>query len=139
MTFNIFEYVAFLFNFVLAYFLGRHFSNEWGILGWVVGMPLGFGIGILILKAVSGVLDYSWYRWRPLRPPCRKGSCMAQDYKLVEVSTGGLTYQCKCGDKYRKLAAPERFVEVLSDGSLRPYMKRRGIGRWEHDSGDNSG
>jgi hypothetical protein len=134
MRFNIFELLAFIFNCALAYFVGRYLGDKWGLLGWILGAPLGFGTGIIVLKTVFGLPAHVWHKFRPLRPTCRKGVCQAQDYELLKATSEGSTFQCKCGDKYFRLGTTGRFLEVLPDGSLRPYMKRKPFGKWEPDA-----
>lgn len=134
MRFNIFDFLAFVFNCTLAYVVGGYLGGKWGLSGWLLGAALGFGIGIIVLKTVLNLPAQIWHKSRPLRPLCRKGVCQAQDYLLLKATREGSAFQCKCGDKYFRLGMTGRFFEILPDGSLRPYMKRKPFGKWESDA-----
>jgi hypothetical protein len=133
MIFNIFDVLFFVFNCAIGYFVGRYFGGRYGTIGWILGVPLGFGLGIAALKALGSPFGI-WYKCRPLRPPCRNGKCKAGDYQLLRATTDGSVFQCQCGDKYFRLGRTGRFLEILPDGSLRPYMRRTPFGKWQPDA-----
>jgi hypothetical protein len=105
--------------------------KQYGLLYWLAGLIAGaavpVGLGYLV-QAGAGL----WYRYSPLRPTCRTGKCTAKDYKLVRDAPPH-TFECRCGIRYRKIG--NAFMEVLPDGSTKPFMRQeRGRGKWIPDS-----
>jgi len=127
--FTLIELLVFIANAIIAYFVGRYLSEKWGTIGWFIGVPAGF---FCLIGAAKVVLFIS-SRAMPIRPMCRNGKCGANDYKFLKITKDGSVFQCRCGDKYFRLRAAARFLEVLPDGSLRPYMKRKPFGKWQPD------
>jgi hypothetical protein len=60
---------------------------------------------------------------------CRNGKCQSEDYKCVECYNGHLTYECRCGIRY--IAKRDCFLELLADGTMKPYMKKDAAGNWQ--------
>ena len=75
-------------------------------------------------------------------PFCRRGKCQAfgQDYiwrlgTLFGYETKGTySYKCACGDIYIRNGA--RFMELLPDGTRRPYKRLVDFREWADDSCD---
>jgi len=112
---------------VLAQFLGRS-------LGWL-GYLIGFLVGILIAFAVLYLLGRVESCLLPHLPICRGGRCKYKDYELIQGGhrDPGFLYRCKCGDTYVHIPAEKRFMELLPDGTKRPYKKRGFPGIWKDD------
>lgn len=128
---SIFDVVALWIIVGLAISVGYCLGQYFGVVGWILGLPLGWVIGNAALTGLGRVLETIW----PVRTPCRKGACQALDYELLRIPNEEPHFRCKCGDEYFNSLPDGRFLEVLPDGSLRPYMKRKRFGGWEPDSG----
>jgi|SRR5580658_5407114 hypothetical protein len=115
--------------------LGLALERTWGKLGFFVGFVVGMMGGVIVLWAV---LLGRLLLWFPL-PICRRGRChrFGKDYEWRSGTIYGwegkglYLYVCKCGDKYIRRAG--RFMEVLPDGTRRPYQKLVGFRRWADD------
>ncbi len=128
---NIFELLTFLAFIVAGYFCGKLLGLYYGIIGWVVGVAIGIALAICVWIGLDKLIR-QWYKWRPFRPVCKKGKCFTHDYRLIECSQMDITLQCRCGTKYLYRENERRFMEILEDGTIVPYMKRKGaFGRWE--------
>jgi len=102
--------------------------------GWpgaILGAAVGFGSFHLLIRAIA-LIDLAWHRFCPLRPVCRNGACGASQYKQVELREGSIVYQCECGTKYLHKGA--QFLEILPNGTQRPFMRRKTLGKWELES-----
>ena len=103
-----------------------------GWMGAVVGAVAGSG-GIFFVVEGMGWLESVWRKYHPAFPVCRNGVCQAADYKSVESRQGHPIWQCKCGTNH--IFVGRRFLEVLPDGTFRPFMNKRRLGGWEHELG----
>lgn len=144
--------------FFLALFAGGYWGSEfarnYGVLAQLAGLVLGavvmgalaIGARILLLVVVAEPFDKFARWWRPFPPPCENGTCRHQsDYEryelppeLVERWTGLARsgYRCRCGHVYGcgcDWPLLNRFVRVLPDGSLRPYLRYLPFGPWRPD------
>jgi hypothetical protein len=122
-------------------------GDRFGCVGYILGLPLGvvamFGAVYAFALAwvyVEGLL----FDGVPWLPTCRKGRCVGGrltdfgDYNSVRDGKGGLFgFRCRCGDTYRKVG--RRFVEVASDGTLRPYLIWSPVKGWTDDEGPQVG
>ena len=116
-------------GFCAGKFLGFHF----GIIGWIVGIPLGLIVAILALWFI-GVLINPWNKGNPKLPVCTKGKYhSAGDYEIIGVTDAGTVFCCSCGTTY--LFTGRRFM-VYIDHTPQPYMKRTRFGPWEEDKGE---
>lgn len=112
---------------LFAQFLGKSF-------GWL-GYCIGFPVGLLTAFAVVDVLERTYYMAFPYRPQCRRGRCTSKSYELIQGGRRDPSFvlQCKCGDQYIHIPAEKRFMELLPDGTKRPYKKRGFLGIWKDD------
>lgn len=131
---NLIELLFFIIFLSLSVFLGKFLGTYLGILGWIFGFIIGILSGITTSFFLNRFVDI-WYKWCPLRPKCKNGNCSSDDYQIIESRKDGAVFLCQCGTKYfQNWPKRDRFMEVLDDGSIVPYMKRRGIfGRWEKE------
>ena len=102
----------------------------WGTSGYV----LGFLAGILSAFILTWLTVLSRNVLLLPFPICRRGKCQGRRgyvWKRGSIygrEQGGIfRYRCKCGDEY--IRDGNRFMEVLSDGTTRPY-KRYERGNW---------
>ena len=98
--------------------------------GWVGGIA-GFAGGLAASAGLARFLafmDRMLYRGSPPVPICRSGKCRAGDYQIRAVAGGDYAYFCRCDGRYRKKR--RRFMELMPDGSLRPYMIWRPFRGW---------
>jgi hypothetical protein len=122
------------FIFTCAFFAGRTLAVYWGKWGWVAGGLIGITCVFLLLYALW-LLAELYYRFRPLRPTCRRGKCQADEYEIkVVVKEGSWESEnrCKCGDTYVRRG--KRSMLLGPDGSTQPYMLRRPYHNWEPDN-----
>jgi hypothetical protein len=111
-----------------GWFSGHYVSQRWGIKGWFMGVPVGVIVPILLTQAALKV----YYRTRPNRPGCRRWKCTAAGYSTAQFTPEGAVFRCCCGDTCVRKG--NRFVELLPDGSIRPYMIRAPFGDWRPDA-----
>jgi hypothetical protein len=116
-----------------GFWAGRLFSQQWGTLGWLAGVPAGLVSGYFAFHALRWLVDF--YYWiRPLRPKCSKGMCRSEDYAVKVTKKEGnweTEFRCKCGETY--LTKGNRFMILLPDRTTQPYMLRKPFHNWEPD------
>lgn len=115
---------------VLSSLLGR----AWGTFGYV----FGFLVGVVIVILLTWIIILSRNLLLMPFPVCRSGKCRTfRDYTwkrgtLYGREKGGIfRYRCRCGDEY--IRDGRRFLQVLSDGTTRPYKKYEGGNQWVDD------
>jgi len=64
-------------------------------------------------------------------PICKNERCLAKTYELVEMGNKGSVFHCRCGSNY--LYTGGKFLVMLEDGTIKPYMKRGRSGHWQED------
>ena len=133
---NIFEVLFFAAYIAAAVACGHFLSEKLGMLGWVIGFPLGIALIFGARKAVLWINNY-WLRLRPLRPRCKLGRCDVSDYKSPDANLEGVFFVCRCGTKYFQSGG--RFQEVGDKGQLIPYMKWSLLQGWQSDGSAPSG
>lgn len=127
---NLFELLMFASIIAAGYFCGKWMGVYYGIVGWIIGFILGSSLAVAAWFALNKLIRLR-AKWRPIRPICKNGKCPARVYKLLECKER-VVFQCRCGTKYLKNG--RRFMEMLDDGSTKPYMRRCGLfGKWEKD------
>lgn len=124
---NIFALIVVILFIASGYLVGKFLALYYGLLGWIVGFLIGFFLALLLYY----LLMHYWNKWFPCQPTCKKGKCTEKDYELVEYNQkdGTFVFRCKCGTKYFQNLP--YFSEMLPDGSMKPYMKKNSLGRWE--------
>jgi hypothetical protein len=112
--------------------LGRRGLVLGQLLGAIGGVVLPFTLRSLVGLLLDG-LERKWFlvsKWgfSPL-PVCRRGVCQGGyseacegDYKSVGSTPEGQLLECRCGDRY--LSAGVQLIEILPDGTQRPYQSR---------------
>lgn len=123
--------------------LGR-FGLLFGWLGLLVGFPVGvvasFGLlyGVALFWAFSGALLWSGIPWLPT---CGNGKCRSGlltdfgDYEIEKLGGHWGYFRCRCGRLYWRKREEGRVLEVLSDGTVTPYMVWRRFRGWCPDTG----
>ena len=112
-----------------AHWMGKTYGFLYGVLGFILGAALS----IIIPRTLFYLVD----KWRPVRPLCRKGICKWDDYDVRgwdEDDERITILRCKCDIYYVKLGG--RLMEILDDGSIKPFMKHSLLGRWKPDYND---
>jgi len=114
---------------------GLAFERHWGhpglYLGWIVGTLSGMAVTWALLLTRLLFLF-------PL-PPCKQGRCtrIGKDYVwkrgriLGYEGNGVYLYKCNCGDQY--LRQGKKFLELLPDGTSRPFKRLVGFRKWGDD------
>jgi len=125
-------------------YCGRWAGSTYGIIGHIVGFVLGAIAALTFLFSFFYFLDFVLNLCRPNFPVCKKGKCSRRHYTYIEsLDNGtGAIFSCKCKTKYimkrDKGLHFKKALELLDDGTTRPYMKyiRRFIifGHWEEAS-----
>jgi len=112
---------------VLAEKLNRFMSISF----WVA-VPFAVTFVLLLIWAVS----IGWVLLFFPFPSCRKGKCCnISDYTwgmgriYGREKWGVYHYWCRCGDEY--IHKGKQFLQVLPDGTKRPYMTRTGFRTWK--------
>lgn len=138
---TLFEAIYFLVILLCGGIGAAAFGRQWGWLFGIPGFILGLVAGFLFFKLL-GLLSRAWGVWKPLRPPCERGRCRSGDYEFVRVEERGAVFKCRCGDEYLNPdwlpLTTRRFMRLLPDGSVRPYMKARPLCRWRKEGENNS-
>lgn len=126
-TLTIFHVVFALIVVVCAtggYIVGR-------VYGWlyvVPGIVLGVGVARALLYCFFAIVSL----WYPPLPNCRM--CRKFCYKDLERSPSETTYICEvCNARYID-SDDKLFQQIMPDGSLQPYKKRRDFGGWRDDN-----
>jgi len=131
---NIFDLGTLVAIIFCAYFVGKFLALSFGVLGWIIGLVVGGSIPLLLRKGLVLFLD----KCIPTRPPCKNGTCHMLDYKIIESieKDQSVLLRCKCGTKY--VQRFPYFMELLDDGTTKPYMKKI-WGIWKLDKGEKQG
>src|SRR6516225_2602354 len=111
---NVFELLTVLAVAAAGLVCGRMFGARLGAGGWVVGATVGIGAALMVLLTLRRFAPVEWL------PGCREGRCRDGDYRFVEKAAGGRVFACNCGTRF--VLVGNRFFELMSDGSKRPYM-----------------
>jgi len=112
-----------------SYYFGEFLGSYFGLWGWIVGIPAGGALVIL----VRYLLYFLLLKLFPHPPLCKNKKCTGDDYEIIEYQDNdNIIWKCKCGIQY--LQCIPYFKEILPDGSTRPYLKKNRIGRWKSDS-----
>jgi hypothetical protein len=103
--------------------------------GWAGLAAFPLSIVALLLLFMGGAWFWIWLA-QDWYPPCHEGTCSGElrdfdrDYTW-EREGGDFFAVCKCGHRYRKIGP--RFLRVLPDGSLEPYLRRGRFRGWVRD------
>lgn len=113
-----------------------------GLIAGVVGAVLL----ALVIAIASQPVNTFWRWWRPYPPACENGTCVSpRDYRPSEIPEDvvrrvrGLSRfgnRCRCGNVYAggcDYPLLNRWVRVLPDGEVRPYLMHRVFGKWKLD------
>jgi len=131
--------------------IGAKYGVAAKIAGAIVGMMLG-GLSVVLAGFIVALIlepfDRLWRWWRPYPPVCENGTCVGyesfESVKLEEhvvEKTAGLSWlgwRCNCGNFYGggyEFPFHNRWVRVLPNGKIRPYLIHRFLGRWYPDDG----
>ncbi len=125
---TVIELAFFLVHVIAGVFLGSLLFEPFGTTGAIGGFMLGFSFSFGLLWASSMFHDYMKEQY-PRRPRCRRGECRWDCYRWKEDQDGGALFRCNCGDLY--LRKGREFLEVLQDGSTRPYMIKKRFHGWQ--------
>ena len=121
-------------------------GNRFGCVGYVLGLPLG----VVAMFSAIYAAALSWvyvegllFDGVPWLPTCPKGRCKGGrltdfgDYHSIKIDTDRWAFRCRCGDTYNKVG--RRFVEVVPDGSFRPYLIWSTVKGWSADKDSQVG
>jgi hypothetical protein len=115
--------------FLLADFL----KKSWGIGPWI-----GYSIGFVIVFFLSWAILLGHILLFFPFPSCRQRKCHSIDDYTWNIGSflgregwGVYSYKCECGNEY--VREGKRFMEVLPDGTKRPYKKLIGFRKWADD------
>jgi hypothetical protein len=121
----------------------------WALLGTIIGFFAGIigaiALALLLTLICQTIAKFSIW-WRPFPPVCENGSCHIKDYNSTETPLSvrkyveGIlyhAYRCKCGNLYTQidsLGLRTRWVRILPDNTVQPYLKHYIFGRWKPDA-----
>ncbi|MHC4476072.1 MAG: hypothetical protein ACYTEL_10525 [Planctomycetota bacterium] len=130
--------ILFLFVGCVIY-LGERVGGRFGhtIIGAVCGL-----CGVAASVGLLAIVIRLCARWRPPIPACyrcglypealARRDWAEQESRLAEQHKGWV-YRCQCGKTYLGTRKHKKTLEVLPDGTVRPYMKHKAFGRWIKD------
>jgi hypothetical protein len=118
-----------------AAFLAGGVGSRWGTAGrWGIGCLFGLVLAPFLSWAIWLARILTCY---PL-PPCRRGKCRGIGdftwpigWTFGREKWGTYYYKCSCGDEY--VREGKQFMELLSDGTKRPYKKLVAFRKWADD------
>lgn len=141
----------------VGFVYGIEIGSDYGIWGKVIGGITGpivvvvaalSATWLLFLVVVEPIDRFNRW-WRPYPPVCENGCCESySDYQsytipedVVKRVKGMAHYgnRCRCGNIYAGgCDSPmlNRWVRVLPNGEVRPYLKHVVFGRWKPDEGE---
>ena len=129
---NLFELLLFMTLSAGLFAVGYFLSTRWGTAGLLVGaVPAGLVLASLMFGTIRGMLTQVRHSLSP-RPICRQGKCKPRDYVLIDSTPEKAVFRCRCGDLY--VSKGSRFLQVLPDNSLFPYMVRDSSRNWKADT-----
>jgi hypothetical protein len=130
---------------------GSHHGTAGAVIGGIVGLLVGVVAAALVaflVALVSAPLARFGRWWRPYPPVCRNGTCIGVGHYEIQETADGLRtrveglsnicWRCRCGDLYAGGYAgglQNPWVHLLSDETIRPYLRHGLFGRWKSDDG----
>lgn len=123
-------------------FVASYGSASFGWIGFIVGGIVGaivsFG-GVWLLTLIWAVAEGLLCDGIPYLPTCGNGKCKSGlltdfgDYEWERNEELKAHFRCKCGKVYWCNREEGRVLEVLSDGTMKPYMVWRSFRGWYPD------
>jgi hypothetical protein len=138
---------------------GIKLGSSYGILGKIIGGFVGpiLGVAAALLLTALLILIYAPFDifvqwWRPYPPCCENGTCRGwdsytsratpQELLWTEKGLSSTCWRCNCGNMYAGgygCGMRNRWVRVLPDAQVRPYLRHRSFGPWLPDDGAGMG
>lgn len=122
--------------------LASYSNSMFGWLGFlaggIIGVPVSFGMMYLVLS-LWAIAESCVFSGIPYLPICRDGKCksgLLTDFGDYEPETDKEFrdyFRCKCGRLYWRNRRERRVLEVLPDGTTKPYMIWRSCRGWFPD------
>ena len=117
---------------LLGSFLAALYAGErFGWIGFVVGGAIGLLISLgsfLLLATLMAFLEGAISGGIPYLPTCGTGKCQSGwltdfgDFEWETDDQNRALFRCRCGMLYWRDSKKHRVLEVLSDGSAKPFM-----------------
>ena len=112
-----------------GYWIGQKYGRPWTGTLWGISIFVVVGIAYFLFSI------FAYCYWQPMLPICKSGKCRKErDFEPSATEPEKRYYTCKCGIRYvlqRKGTYGRQFMEVLPDGTTKPYMKHSRFGRWK--------
>jgi hypothetical protein len=128
---------------IVALVVAAYASSWFGWLGFlvggIIGVPVSFG-AIYIVLTVLAFGESFLFGGIPYMPTCSNGKCKSRlleeggDYNSERNEFCRAYFRCKCGHLYWRNRKEGRVLEVLPDGTTRPYMIWRSCRGWYPDA-----
>lgn len=117
-----------------------------GTMAWIVCGIVLYVVFALLVTLICWPFSKFWRWWRPYPPVCENGTCKGfQSYEYYHIPDemradkqwiACLGLRCECGNIYVGgigYGVLNRWFRLLPDGTIRPYLKHRVLGRWQPD------
>ena len=124
-------------------FIASYGGKLFGWPGFLLGVPVGVFVAFGVLYAVAllwASIEALLWDGMPYMPTCGNGKCKSGlltdfgDYEPEHDDEFRAYFRCKCGRLYWRNRKEGRVLEVLSDGTVKPYMKWKSFRGWRPDS-----
>lgn len=117
-------------------------GDRFGWLGFILGGLVGAALSLTtvwLLTFIWAVAEGLHFDGIPYLPTCGNGNCKSGlltdfgDYEWERNDELRAYFRCKCGKLYWRKREEGRVLEVLPDGTMKPYMVWRSFRGWYPD------
>jgi hypothetical protein len=126
-------------------FIASYGAKHFGWIGFLLGIPVGLAVAFGVLYGVVllwVILESLIWGGIPYMPQCGTGKCKSGplsdfgDYEPERNDQFRAYFRCKCGRLYWRNRQEGRVLEVLSDGTTKPYMVWKAFRGWRNDEAE---
>ena len=124
-------------------FIASYGAKYFGWIGFLLGVPIGLAVAFGVLYSVMSlfvIVESLIWGGIPYLPSCGNGKCKSGllsdfgDYEPAQHNgEWGGYFRCRCGKLYHRDRKKRLVLEVLPDGTERPYMVWKAFRGWRPD------